>query len=631
MVTFSHMNTVCAAGTGSFLEEQAARLGCGLADYEQKVEGARAPLSSDRCAVFMERDINNFLSQGFSTEEILAAALYSVRDNYLSKVARGAAIGRKVAFQGATARNSALVAAFRQGLGVPVFVSRYCHLTGALGAALILGEKRVPSSTFVGLAALRDDIPVRSETCGLCRNHCRLRIARVGGEEAAYGFLCGRDYDVARFVDRNRSGFDLLKERKRAFEACEASVPGAGTTEKAGAARPLIGIPAALGLYGELPFWKRFFSLLGIPFITSEGLGEAVERGRAAQGAEFCAPLAALHGHVADLLAHADWVFLPVQLEEKRPHSSLPRVYCYYTQFSSALASAVVDAQDRRRCLMPQVSWTRWRDRTKLELYEMIRRVGIQRLSPAEVSRAFERASGEYQAGIRTLQGRFRDELASAEGPSVVLLGRPYNVLPQEMSKGIPGMFGLLGVKTFSQEMVPYTRRDVEEIEPLLEAVHWHHAATILEVACVAAHTPGLYPVFVTSFKCTPDSFAIEYFKRILDAREKPYLVLQLDDHDSTLGYETRIEAGVASFRNHREREKAGAAAPGAAPGPRAYLPFNPRVVKELDGKILLFPVWDPLVNPLLAAGLRREGVDARALEEDPAVIRAAMRHNTGQ
>ena len=220
MVTFSHMNTVCAAGTGSFIEEQAARLGCALADYEQKVRGARAPLSSDRCAVFMERDINNFLSEGFSTEEILAAALYSVRDNYLSKVARGAVIGKKVAFQGATARNSALVAAFRQGLGVPVFVSRYCHLTGALGAALILAEKRVPSSTFVGLSALRDDIPVRSETCALCRNHCRLRIARVGGEEAAYGFLCGRDYDVARFVDRNRSGFDLFKERKKAFEAC---------------------------------------------------------------------------------------------------------------------------------------------------------------------------------------------------------------------------------------------------------------------------------------------------------------------------------------------------------------------------------------------------------------------------
>ncbi len=181
MVTFSHMNTVCAAGTGSFLEEQACRLGCSLTDYTRRVTGVRAPLSSDRCAVFMERDINNFMARGFSTEEILAAALYSVRENYLTKVARGAAIGERIAFQGATARNKALVAAFQDGLGKPILVSKYCHLTGALGVALLLAEKGGARSRFLGLAGLRKDIPVRAETCTLCGNHCRLRIARWPG------------------------------------------------------------------------------------------------------------------------------------------------------------------------------------------------------------------------------------------------------------------------------------------------------------------------------------------------------------------------------------------------------------------------------------------------------------------
>ena len=137
-----------------------------------------------------------------------------------------------------------------------------------------------------------------------------------------------------------------------------------------------------------------------------------------------------------------------------------------------------------------------------------------------------------------------------------MLLGRPYNVLSPEMSKGIPGIFGTLGVKTFFQDMVPYGPADVRRIAPLLDMVHWVHAAKILEVACVVADTPNLYPVFITSFKCSPDSFALEYFKRILDDKGKPYLILQLDDHDSTLGYETRIEAGVASFRNHQRRAR---------------------------------------------------------------------------
>ena len=223
----------------------------------------------------------------------------------------------------------------------------------------------------------------------------------------------------------------------------------------------MIGIPAALGLYGQLPLWKRFFSLLDIPIVASEGFEAGIELGREVQGAEFCAPLAALHGHVKHLRDKADWIFLPVLLEESRPGSVEPRLYCYYTQFSSALASGAVDARLRQRCLMPQVSWTKWRERSKRELYQALAAAGCAGLSQSRVSRAFERASAEYEAGVRALQRRFREETRGRAEPCVVLLGRPYNVLSPEMSKGIPDMFGTLGVKTFFQDMVPYGPADV--------------------------------------------------------------------------------------------------------------------------------------------------------------------------
>ncbi len=136
MVTFSHMNTVCAAGTGSFIEELAGRLGVKLADYERLAMGKPAPLASDRCTVFMERDINQLLSQGYSVEEVLATVIHSVRENYLKKVASEAHIGDHICFQGATAKNRALVAAFEQRLKKIIYVSPLCHLTGALGTAL---------------------------------------------------------------------------------------------------------------------------------------------------------------------------------------------------------------------------------------------------------------------------------------------------------------------------------------------------------------------------------------------------------------------------------------------------------------------------------------------------------------
>ncbi|MBT8397005.1 MAG: CoA activase, partial [Gemmatimonadetes bacterium] len=107
-VTLSVMNNVCAAGTGSFIEEQARRLKVPLSDFAARTKGASSPIASERCTVFMERDLNHCLSEGYSTEEVLAAVLHSVRENYLNKVAVEAAIGDRVAFQGATALNEAL-------------------------------------------------------------------------------------------------------------------------------------------------------------------------------------------------------------------------------------------------------------------------------------------------------------------------------------------------------------------------------------------------------------------------------------------------------------------------------------------------------------------------------------------
>ena len=252
---------------------------------------------------------------------------------------------------------------------------------------------------------------------------------------------------------------------------------------------------------------------------------------------------------------------------------------------------------------------------------------------------------------MRRLQKRFRDEEKSDFGAGTpgtasrgsCSSGRPYTALSPDMSKGIPEIFGSLGVKTFFQDMVPYGKSDVAEIAPLLETVHWKYAAKILEAACVAAHTPNLYPVFVTSFKCSPDSFAIEYFKRILDSHGKPYLVLQLDDHDSARGLRDAHRGGGRLFPQPCPAKRGGEFPCATVPAPAAErgrgrpssavprLPVIPRLSRSLAGKTLLFPNWDPLLNPLAAACLRREGIDARILHEDPLLIRTAMRHNTGQ
>jgi predicted CoA-substrate-specific enzyme activase len=213
MVTSSVMNNVCAAGTGSFIEEQASKLDVPLTEYAGRAINTPAPISSDRCTVFMERDINNYLTEEYSVDEVLASVLHSVCENYLAKVAVEANIGERICFQGATARNKALIAAFEHRLKKPIFVSQFCHLTGALGSALILAENAVKNSAFRGLSLYKESIPVENEICELCHNNCKINKVTVQGETVAFGFLCGRDYDTKHYVGPTKHQYELIKER----------------------------------------------------------------------------------------------------------------------------------------------------------------------------------------------------------------------------------------------------------------------------------------------------------------------------------------------------------------------------------------------------------------------------------
>ena len=366
----------------------------------------------------------------------------------------------------------------------------------------------------------------------------------------AYGFLCGRDYDTRQFVNKNRSGFDLLQERAKVFRF-KPETNGAG---------PTIGLPAALHLFEDLPFWEKFFDLLELKTQTSVACRDAVPRGKTLAGAEFCAPITALHGHVAYLAARCDHIFLPVYLEAADKPPGLIRKYCYYTQYAPALVSRMEETV-RRKCLVPLLD-------TQAGIFAGLRRLyqALKQVKPGlsffQVHSAFHQArafqSRQPGTSARTFSNAALPKTAKS---SVVLLGRPYTLFSGAMNKGIPEIFGSLGIRTFSQDMLARDPERVKRIGGLLKAFHWNYAAAILEAAETVASRKGIYPVLVTSFKCSPDSFVTDYFKRILEEAGKPYLILQLDEHDSSVGYETRIEAAVRAFGNHFQ---------GKDPDPRA-------------------------------------------------------------
>ena len=200
----SNMNYVCAAGTGSFVEEQAKKLGFRLEEIGDVVMGIAPPVTSDRCTVFMEQDVDRLLRQGYTREECMAAVLCSVVKNYFNKVVGRRRVSReRIFFQGATARNKGLVAAFENLLGVEMVVSPYCHVMGSYGVALLVKraiEGKGTPSRFKGLDLARRRIALRNERCELCANHCKITFAEIEGETEppSWGYMCGRDPAEAR-------------------------------------------------------------------------------------------------------------------------------------------------------------------------------------------------------------------------------------------------------------------------------------------------------------------------------------------------------------------------------------------------------------------------------------------------
>ncbi len=147
------MNKVCAAGTGSYLEEQAEKLGISIREeFGELALASQNPVRlGERCTVFMESDLVHHQQRGAAKEDLVAGLSYSIVQNYLNKVAEDRPIGNTVFYQGATAANRGIVAAFQQVLGKSITVPPHHDVTGAIGAALLaMRERTWETSRFKG-------------------------------------------------------------------------------------------------------------------------------------------------------------------------------------------------------------------------------------------------------------------------------------------------------------------------------------------------------------------------------------------------------------------------------------------------------------------------------------------------
>jgi predicted CoA-substrate-specific enzyme activase len=576
------MNEACAAGTGSFLEEQAERMGIAIKDeFAAQAMASKAPARlGERCTVFMERDVTAWMQRGASVSDLAAGLAYSVAVNYLNRVVRGRKIGDVIYFQGGTAYNDAVAAAFSQILGKRIIVPPHNGIIGAIGMALIAQQvtrarervqerttvpvfayaaaasggacgtitmetRPVSISTFRGFDLNKVSYQTREFVCKACSNYCDMREITVDGQKTYWGDKCSDKFRKRSRSERRPVIGDLMALREQLL--LEGFSPEKNGTSSN---RQRVGVPQAMFFYDRFPFWRSYLEEIGFEVVLSGPTAQQTGiRGTELSIAEPCFPVQIAHGHIHSLLQGTperlpvDFVFVPNVMDMEAPESPVASHLCPWNQTLPFVVRSAPELQElSERFLAPTLHFRAGAKHVKSQLANYFARFGVTR---RESDRAVEAAHAAQKHFSQQLieEGLTACAILRATGePAVLLLGRPYNIYDRGGNCDIPRKLrDLYGVNVLPMDFLPLDARPIDDLHPNM---FWNSGRRILEAGRFAREHKDMHIVYITNFKCGPDSF-IKHFLR--DVVQMPFLVLQFDGHGNDAGYLTRCEAYLDS------------------------------------------------------------------------------------
>ena len=546
------MNEACAAGTGSFLEEQAEKLGISIiGEFAELALSSEAPVRlGERCTVFMERDVNSYLQRGADKKALVAGLAYSIVYNYLNRLVGQRHIGDTIYFQGGTAYNDAVAAAFSMILGKDIIVPPHNGVVGAIGAALLARDKMSATGTpsrFRGWDLEQVDYKVREFTCKGCSNECDIRQFTIGEEKTYWGDKCSDRYRKRAKVDKEPVIRDLIGFRDALFYSYVTESEDTSTLLRSGteAPRGTMGIPRTMYTYDRLPFWATFFKTCGFDIMLSRETDKNIrEMGIESAVAEPCFPIRVAHGHVAELIeAGADYVFVPNQLNEETDQPGIESHACPWGQtLPHVIRLAPRFEHEAARFFAPTVHFRRGPQYLGRTLKTDMKRFGVPgRVVEQALKEAYE-AQAEFRGRLMSAGADALSTLEELDELGIVLVGRPYNIYDSGVNMDIPAKLrSYYGVNIIPIDFLPLWGKDTREVTPNM---FWNYGRKILQAAKVVAEHPNLHIIYMTNFKCGPDSY-VKHFMGA--ASSEPFLVLQFDEHTNDAGAMTRCEAYLDS------------------------------------------------------------------------------------
>ncbi|HUT62864.1 MAG TPA: acyl-CoA dehydratase activase, partial [Anaerolineae bacterium] len=535
------MNDACAAGTGSFLEEQAEELDVKIVNEFSK----RAFLSAhpirmgERCTVFMGRDVNSYMQRGAAKEDIIAGLAYSVVHNYLNRVVRDRKIGDVIFFQGGTAYNDSVAAAFAKITGKEIIVPPYNGVLGAIGAALLAKRKMnamKTESTFKGFEVSKINYQLREFTCKGCSNFCIVQEFSVDGEKTYWGDKCSERYRKRKKALKSPVIEDLSKVHDNLLRK---------TYTENGVSGPVVGIPLTMYSYDKLPFFNVYLSECGFCPVLSEPTNTLIANlGIENVVAEPCYPIIVAHGHIKALFNKGvDYVWLPNIINNESDDEKIESCVCVWGSTLPFVATHCPGfSHHTDKILKPTIHFRDGKKIVKKELFEAVRKLGVSSaVSDKAVDKAYI-AQQEFQQNIIEEGRNALRRIKESGEKAIVLVGRPYNIYDKSINLSVATkLSSIYGINVIPIDFIDKEGIDINHIN---NNMYWGYGKKILQTAVKLSGDSQFDIIYITNFKCGPDSFIKQYVR---DAIGRPLLVLEFDGHSNDAGMMTRCEAYLDS------------------------------------------------------------------------------------
>lgn len=549
------LNEACSSGCGSFLQNFAATMNLSLEEFSRQACEAEHPCDlGSRCTVFMNSKVKQSLREQATLGDIAAGLAYSVVKNCLFKVLKISnlnLLGNNIVVQGGTFRNDAVYRALELLSGKQVSSTDHPELMGALGAALYAQKRWLSGSIATGRFSGHDPLPQASQlqnkelTCQGCTNHCHVVQFRFPNGNSCYaGNKCEKI-----FFSKNSAavkGYNAFDEKNSLLfdRECQPHNPLSP--------RLRIGIPRALNLFENYPFWNALFTACGFEVVLSpESTIGLYARGAGSVMADnICFPAKVAHGHIIHLIEQkVDRIFYPiVPTEEKEMKGTT-------NSFNCPVVSGYPDVI--RSAIDPEGKWNIPLDTPVIPFNsDKALKKGCRNyflslgVAPSRFEKAYVRAVEARNQFVLTLHQQQSEQFNKAcrnHEPAIVVAGRPYHADPLIHQK-VGQILSDLGIHVFTDDL--FRHHPSEDFRKLNMVSQWSYPNRVVQAALQVASLPRhVQLIQLNSFGCGPDSFFMDETGEILKKAGKSHTILRIDEIASPGSIRLRIRSLVESIK----------------------------------------------------------------------------------